>query len=153
MAGATWSRCHLSTHSVYTIQPCTSLQCHFMQSHICRVHACLAVTCHLHFWQNDQDLLHATVVTQFTVALRPQRLYGLLGMGSDTAVEQILKWVNAESWSWRKIFFLSCCCGLLIMHPALYHWAILAISITRVVQHSSQVSASKHEVQRNRFWQ
>ena len=23
----------------------------------------LAVTCHLHFWQNDQDLLHATVVT------------------------------------------------------------------------------------------
>ena len=28
------------------------------QSHICRVlqHVCLAVTCHLHFWQNDQDL-------------------------------------------------------------------------------------------------
>ena len=27
--------------------------------------ACSAVTCHLHFWQNDQDLsvLHATVVT------------------------------------------------------------------------------------------
>ena len=50
------------TCSVYTIQPCTSLQCHFMQSHICRVHVCLAVTCHPHFWHNDQDLLHASAI-------------------------------------------------------------------------------------------
>ena len=28
------------------------------------VHSCLAVTCHLHFWQNDRGLLHATAVTQ-----------------------------------------------------------------------------------------
>ena len=28
-----------------------------------KVYACLAVTCHLHFWQNDWDLLHATAVT------------------------------------------------------------------------------------------
>ena len=26
-----------------------------------KVHACLAVTCHLHFWQNDRDFLRATV--------------------------------------------------------------------------------------------
>ena len=32
-----------------------------MQSHIRKVYACLAVTCHLHFWQNDRDLLCATV--------------------------------------------------------------------------------------------
>ena len=38
--------------------------CHSMQSHIRRVYACLAVTCHLHFWQNDRDLLRATVVTR-----------------------------------------------------------------------------------------
>ena len=38
--------------------------CHFMQSHICKAYACLAVTCHLHFWQNDRDLLHATAVTR-----------------------------------------------------------------------------------------
>ena len=37
---------------------------HFMQSHICKVHACFAVTCHLHFWQNDRDLLRATAVTR-----------------------------------------------------------------------------------------
>ena len=49
--------------SLYTIQPCTVSR-YFMQSHIRRVHACLVVTCHLHFWQNDRDLLHATAVTQ-----------------------------------------------------------------------------------------
>ena len=39
-------------------------QCHFVQSHIDRVYACLAVTCHLHFWQNDRGLLRATAVTR-----------------------------------------------------------------------------------------
>ena len=29
-----------------------------------RVYACLTVTCHLHFWQNDRDLLRATAVTR-----------------------------------------------------------------------------------------
>ena len=29
-----------------------------------RVYACLGITCHLHFWQNDQGLLCATVVTR-----------------------------------------------------------------------------------------
>ena len=44
--------------------PCNHAPCHFMQSHIHKVYVCLAVTCHLHFRQNDRDLLHATVVTQ-----------------------------------------------------------------------------------------
>ena len=64
MAGATLNCCHLGTSSVYTIQPRTSLQRYFTQSHVGRVHACLAVTCHLHFWQNDWDLLRATAVTR-----------------------------------------------------------------------------------------
>ena len=38
--------------------------CHFTQSHIRKVYAYLAVTCHLHFWQNDRDLLRATAVTR-----------------------------------------------------------------------------------------
>ena len=38
MAGATWNYCRFGAHSVYTIQPCTSLHCHFIQSHICRVY-------------------------------------------------------------------------------------------------------------------
>ena len=49
--------------SVYTIQPCTRSKCHLIQSHIGRVYVCLALTCHLHFWQNEWDLLRATAVT------------------------------------------------------------------------------------------
>ena len=56
--------CCFGASSVYTIQPCTRLECHFIQSHMGRVYACLAVTCHLHFWQNDRDLLRATAVTR-----------------------------------------------------------------------------------------
>ena len=33
-----------------------------IESRIRRVQVCLAVTCHLHFWQNDRDLLRATAV-------------------------------------------------------------------------------------------
>ena len=33
-----------------------------MQNHVLWVHVRLAVTCHVHFWQNDWDLLPATVV-------------------------------------------------------------------------------------------
>ena len=64
MAGATRSCCHLGTCSVYTIQPCTSLQCYFIPSRIHRVHVFLSVTCYLHFWQNKRDILHPTAVLQ-----------------------------------------------------------------------------------------
>ena len=44
--------------------PYNHAPCHFMQSHIRKVYVCLPVACHLHFWQNDWDLLRATAVTQ-----------------------------------------------------------------------------------------
>ena len=44
--------------------PYNHAPCHFMQSHIRKVYACLAVTCHLHFWQNGRDLLRAAAVTR-----------------------------------------------------------------------------------------
>ena len=47
MAGAIWNCCHLGA---------------FCTPH--KVHACLAVTCHLHFWQNNRDLLRDTAVTR-----------------------------------------------------------------------------------------
>ena len=70
MAGTTWNCCRLGARSAYTIQSCNFcfvlfLQRHFMQLHIRRVHVYLAVTCHLRFWQNDWDLLRATVVTRW----------------------------------------------------------------------------------------
>ena len=44
--------------------PYNHAPCHFMQSHIRKVYACLTVTCHLHFWQKDRNLLRATAVTR-----------------------------------------------------------------------------------------
>ena len=63
VAYATWNCCRLGARSVCPIQPCTSLQCHFTRRQILRAHLCLAVSCHLHFWHNDWDLLRATAVT------------------------------------------------------------------------------------------
>ena len=61
MAGASRNCCHLSTFCVHrtTMHHITSLHA----NHVPRVHACLAITGHLHFWQNDHDFLHATAVT------------------------------------------------------------------------------------------
>ena len=64
--------CRLGACSVYTMQPCTSLQCHFIRSRTRRMPVCLAVTCHLHFWQNDRDLLRATAVTRGWVERLPK---------------------------------------------------------------------------------
>ena len=58
--------CHMkllpSQHVLCT--PYNHAPCHFMQSHIRKVYARLAVTCHLHFWQNDRGLWRATAVTR-----------------------------------------------------------------------------------------
>ena len=64
--------------------PYNQTTCHFMQSHIRKVYACLAVTCHLHFWQNDRDLLRTTAVTRG---------------GTDTEIR-----VSTESRPWRRKF-------------------------------------------------
>ena len=59
--------------------PYNSAPCHFMQSHIRKMRAYLAVTCHLHFWQNDRDILRATAVTRgwngYRTRTRTRKLY------------------------------------------------------------------------------
>ena len=52
-AGAKYSCCHLLTTMHQFIVLFKTTRC-----------LCLAVICHLHFWQNDQDLVSATVVTR-----------------------------------------------------------------------------------------
>ena len=116
MAGATSNCCRLSTRSVYTIQPCTSLQCHLIQSHIYMVHLCLAVTCHLCFWQDVLDLL-AEWLGYFTCYC------------GNMGVERILsqKWaqkVDPQEENSHTTPVLSRTCYLLIMSLVLYLWAI-----------------------------
>ena len=69
-----------------------------------KMYACIGVTCHLHFWQNDRGLLHASAVTQG---------------GTDTEWEPGQKVNSGEEhspaapagiWTWN----------LLITSPALY---------------------------------
>ena len=64
--------------------PYNHVSCHFMQSHIRKAYVCLAVTCHLHFWQNDWDRLRVTAVTRG---------------GTDTEIR-----VSTESRPWRRKF-------------------------------------------------
>ena len=53
----------VSAHVLCT--PYNHALCHSVQNHISKVYACLGVTCHLHFWQNDRDLLRvAAAVTR-----------------------------------------------------------------------------------------
>ena len=47
---------------MYTVQQCASSQCHVIRSHIRRVYVCLAVTFHLHLWQNDRDIFYIFVL-------------------------------------------------------------------------------------------
>ena len=49
--------CTPYNHALYHITSCTA-------TYIYMVYVCLAVTCHLHFWQNDWDLLLTTAVTR-----------------------------------------------------------------------------------------
>ena len=58
-AAVTRGTIHITTKQRYKSR-------HFILSHIRRVHSslALAVTCHLHIWQNDQDLLRATAVAR-----------------------------------------------------------------------------------------
>ena len=63
----------------------TNAEARFNNSHIRKVYACLAVTCHLHFWQNDRDF--------FTCYC------GNTGGGTDTEIR-----VSTESRPWRRKF-------------------------------------------------
>ena len=81
---------------------------HFMQSHICKVYVCLAVTCDLHFWQNDQDLLHATAVkwgwngyrnkSQHRKSTLEKKIFLLLLLGFEPVTFQSRVW-RSNHWA------------------------------------------------------
>ena len=53
----------ISVHVMCTPYNCSPVYNVILFQAICGLHVCLAITCHLHFWQKDWDILHATVVT------------------------------------------------------------------------------------------
>ena len=96
------------------------------------MHACLAVTCHLHFWQNDRDLLCATVVTQ--------------GGQMDTKIR-----LSTGSWPWRRKFPTTPVGtrtrDLSITSSRLQHsnhWAILASRVSHLQAADMQTHTHTH---------
>ena len=82
----------------------TTMSHHYVQSHIHRMCVCLAGTCHLHFWQNGQDLLRATVETQgwnrfFFLKSQPRKLTlekKILPVQVITGTPQWVPWLNLK---------------------------------------------------------
>ena len=87
------------------------------------MYACLAVTCYLHFWQNDRDFLRATVVTrgwngyrnksQHRKSTLEKKILPPFQQGFEPATFQ--SWVRRSNhWAipapWRKWFFTKCFC-------------------------------------------
>ena len=62
--------CTPSNHAPCHVPSCKAI--------IHRLHACVAVTCQLHFWQNDLDLLLATAVTRGWKGYRDQSQHRIL---------------------------------------------------------------------------
>ena len=91
MAGATWKCCRHGARCVYTIQPCISLG---------RVYVCLAATCHLHFWQNDRDLLRATAVTRGWNGHRNNSQHRKLTL-EKIILKPLLPGLEPETFRWR----------------------------------------------------
>ena len=92
-----YSECQTAAVSAYVLcTPCTSLQCHFIRSHIRRMHVCFAVTCNLHFWQNDLDLSRATAVTRGWNGYRNKRQHRKLTMEKNI-ISMLLPGIEPET--------------------------------------------------------
>ena len=118
------SRCVLCTPYIHA-------PCHFMQRHTHKVNAYLAVTCHLHFWQNDRFLV--VVVCVFYVLLRQH------GGGADTELR-----VSTESRPWRRQFSPQFLLGL---EPATFQSRVRHSNYWAVPADESHYMAETHESQ------
>ena len=67
-----------------------------MQSHIRKVYACLAVTCHLHFWENDQWRVHARLIVGGAELAQSQTVVALF-LDQRELVQYTTCWWNDES--------------------------------------------------------
>ena len=102
---------------------------HFMQSHIRKVYVCLALTCHLHFWQNDRDLLHATAVTRGWNRYRnkswhrkstlEKKILPLLLQGFEPATIQSRVW-RSNHWAISCVMFCTALSYILLHCTALH---------------------------------
>ena len=96
--------CHMKLLPSWRVlcTPYNHAPCHFMQSHIRKMYACLVVTCHLHFWQNDWGLLHATAVTRGWNGYRNKRQHRKLTLEKKILPLLQQRFEPATFWSWVR---------------------------------------------------
>ena len=108
MFGTTWNCCCLGTFCVHhtAMHRVASLHLNVKPHTRDWVHACLAVTCRLHFLQNDQDRL----IVLCAIAITQWPEHG----GTHTEIR-----VSPESWPWRRKF---ACYSFWDSNPPFDHW-------------------------------
>ena len=106
MAGATLMKLLPSRRVLCT--PYSHALCHFMQSHIRKEYACLAVTCHLHFWQDVFEWLAAQLLIGWSARMTGSPAFDWLKCSDDWQpslwLAEVLGWLAAQlliGWSAR----------------------------------------------------
>ena len=138
--------CHmkllLSQHTFNVHHTSRHLQCHFIQSYVHRMHVCLVATCHLHIWQNDQDLFYAIAVTQGWNGYRNKSPAQKADLGEE-------KPKTFRPWVWHSITELSC--SQLRTdnnhHPSDTHWPHLFVmfgSLCVIVNTKEKIQCGSH---------
>ena len=117
----------------------TNAEAQFNKIHIRKVYACLAVTCHLHFWQNDRDFLRATVVTrgwngyrnksQHRKSTLEKKILPPFQQGFEPATFQS-RVRCSNHWAKKRWDLFCCSCAVCWGHPSLKHslpWGVRPI--------------------------
>ena len=97
VVGATWNCCCVSVffvhHVPHLVTLCKARHVEFV---------CLAVTCHLHFWQNDWDLLDAPAVARGWSRYQNNSQHRKLSMEKKTLPPLLQGSEQATFWSWVR---------------------------------------------------
>ena len=136
----------------------TNAKARFNKIHIRKVYACLAVTCHLHFWQNDRDFLRATVVTrgwngyrnksQHRKSTLEKKILPPFQQGFEPATFQSRVWCSnhwaipapRDSNEWLYLFIVH-----LDIHQSAVHYLVVSTYVTWMAPHET-AAISAHSV-------
>ena len=117
----------------------TNAEARFNKIHIRKVYACLAVTCHLHFWQNDQDFLRATVVTrgwngyrnksQHRKSTLEKKILPPFQQGFEPATFQSRVRCSNHWAIPAPVYMYACMCVFICMHACVYAKVMVCVCV------------------------
>ena len=122
----------------------TNAEARFNKIHIRKVYACLAVTCHLHFWQNGRDFLRATAVTRGWNGYRNKSQHRKLTLDKtilpplQQGFEPTTFWSQvrrSNHWAIRNHHFVVVYTQKLDLVHCQQRWSLLSFVLGRLNQH------------------